>query len=52
MLLLAGIITFQLLFELTKCRKLSNINGKIVPRFQSQIVKGFLDIFKVISWDL
>ena len=52
MLFLAGIITCQLLFEFTKCRKLSDINGNIVPSFQSRIVKAFLDIFRVLSWDL
>ena len=52
MVCLARIITFQLLFEFTKCRELSDIDGNFIPCFQSQIVKAFLDIFKVISWDL
>ena len=45
MLLLAGIITFQLLFEFTKCRELPDINGNIVPSFQSRIVKAFHGYF-------
>ena len=52
MLCLAAIISFQLLFEFTKCRELSDVDGNIVPGFQSRVVKAFLDIFKVISWDL
>ena len=52
MVCLARIITFQLLFEFTKCRELSDIDGNFIPCFQSRIVKAFLDIFKVISWDL
>ena len=28
------------------------MDGYIVPSFQSRIVKAFLDIFKIISWDL
>ena len=52
MLCSARIFTFQLLFEFTKCRELSDIDGNIVPGLQSRIVKAFLDIFEVISWDL
>ena len=52
MLCSARVIDFQLLFEFTKCRDLSDIDGNIVPGFQSRIVKAFLDVFKVISWDL
>ena len=52
MLCLAAIITFQLLFEFTKFRELSDIDGNIVPSFQSRVLKAFLHIFKVISWDL
>ena len=52
MLCLAAIITFQLLFEFTKCRELSDVDGNVVPGFQSRVVKAFLDIFTVISWDL
>ena len=52
MLCLAAIITFQLLFEFTKCRELSDVDGNIVPGFQSRVVKALLDIFKVISLDL
>ena len=52
MLCSARIITFQLLFEFTNRRELSDIDGNIVPGFQSRIVKAFLDVFKVISWDL
>ena len=48
----ARIITFQLLFEFTKCKELYNTDGNIVPCIQSRIVKTFLDIFKVISLDL
>ena len=33
MLLLAGMITFQFLFEFTKCREPSDSNGNIVPNF-------------------
>ena len=51
MLCLARIITFHLLFESIKCRELFDIDGNIFPSFQSQIVKAFLDIFKVVSWD-
>ena len=51
-LLSARIITFQLLFESIKCRELSDIDGNIVPSFQSRIVKAFLDVFKIISWEL
>ena len=35
-----------------KCRELSDIDGNFIPCFQSRIVKAFLDIFQVISWDL
>ena len=52
MLCSARINTFQLLFEFTKCRELSDIDGNIVPSFESRIVKAFLDKFKVISLDL
>ena len=52
MLCLAAIITFQLLFEFTKCRELSDIDGNIVPSFQIRVLKAFLHIFKVVSWDL
>ena len=52
MLCLAAIITFQLVFEFTKCRELLDIGGNIVPSFQCRVVKAFLHIFKVISWDL
>ena len=31
----ARVITFQLLFECIKCRELSDIDGNIVPSFQS-----------------
>ena len=48
----ARIVTFQLLFEFSKCRELSDIDGNIVTSLQSRIVTAFLDIFKVISWDL
>ena len=50
MVCLARIITFQLLFEFTKRRELSDIDGNVIPCFQSRIVKAFLDIFKVISF--
>ena len=52
MLCSARIITFQLLFDFTKCREISYIDRNIVPSFQSRIVKALLDKFKVISWDL
>ena len=52
MLCSARIISFQLLFEFTKCRELSDIDGNIVPGFQSRIAKVFRDVFKVIPWDL
>ena len=52
MLCSARFATFQLLSESTKCRELSDINGNIVLSFQTRIVEAFLDIFKVISWDL
>ena len=52
MLCLVAIITFQLLFEFSKCRELFDIDGNIVPSFQSRVEKAFLHIFKVISWDL
>ena len=52
MLCLAAIITFQLLFEFTKCRELSDIYVTIVPSSQSRVLKAFLHIFKFISWDL
>ena len=52
MVCLARIITFQLLFEFTKSRELSDIDENFIPCFQSRIVKAFLEIFKVISWDL
>ena len=52
MLCLVAIITFQLLFEFTKCRELSDIDGNSGPSFQSRVLKAFLHIFKVISWDL
>ena len=52
MLCSARIITIQLLFEFTKRRELPDIDGNIVPGFQSRIVNAFLDVFKVISWDL
>ena len=52
MLCLAAIKTFQLLFEFTKCRELFDIDGNIVPSFQSRVVKAFLLILKVVSWDL
>ena len=48
----ASIITFQVLFKCAKYRELSDIDRNIVPSFQSRIVKAFLDIFKIISWDL
>ena len=35
MLCSARKITFQLLFESIKCRELSDIDGNIVPSFQS-----------------
>ena len=35
MFFLARIITFQLLFESIKCRELSDIDGNIIPNFQS-----------------
>ena len=41
MVCLARIITFQLLFEFTKCRELSDIDGNFIPCFQSRIVKPF-----------
>ena len=43
---------FSIVFDSTKCRELSEIDGNIVSSFQSRIVKDFLGIFKVISWDL
>ena len=46
MVCLARIITFQSLFEFTKCRELSDVDGNFIPCFQSRIVKAFLDIFK------
>ena len=42
----------KLLFESTKCRELSDVDGNIIPSFQSRIMKAFLDIFKISSWDL
>ena len=42
MLCSARIITFQLLFEFTKCRELFDIYGNIVLVFQRRIVKAFL----------
>ena len=49
---LSSYSNFQLLFEFSKYRELSDIDENIVPSFQSRILKAFLDIFKVISWDL
>ena len=40
-----------MVFESIKCRELSDIDGDIVPSFQSRIMKAFLDVFKIISWD-
>ena len=42
MLCLAAIITFQLLFEFTKCRELSDIDENVVPSFQSRVLKALL----------
>ena len=39
-------------FESTKCRELSDANGNVVPSFQCRIMKAFLDVFKIVSWDL
>ena len=39
-------------FESTKCRELSDANGNFVPSFQCRIMKAFLDVFKIVSWDL
>ena len=44
MLCFAAITTFQLLFEFTKFRELSDVDGNIVPGFQSRVVKALLDI--------
>ena len=41
-----------MLFESTKCRELSDANGNVIPSFQSRIMKAFLDVFKIVSWDL
>ena len=46
------IITLQLLFESTKCKELSDTDGNIFPSFHSRILKAFLDVFRMISWDL
>lgn len=51
-LMLAHKIAFRLLFESIMCMELSDVNGNIVPNFYSRIVKGFLDVFKINSWDL
>ena len=51
MLCSARLITFQFLFESTKCRELSGTDGNIVLSFQSRIVKAFLGVFKAVSWD-
>ena len=45
-------ITLQLLFESTTCRKLSDADGKVVPSFQSRILKTFLDLSKITCCDL
>ena len=41
-----------MLFESTKCRELSDVDRNAVPSFQCRITKVFLDVFKVVSWDL
>ena len=39
-------------FESTKCKELSDANGNFVPSFQCRIMKAFLVVFKIVSWDL
>ena len=41
-------ITLKLAFEPMECRKLSDVDGNIVPSFS----KAFLYVFNVIFWDL
>ena len=40
-------INFWLVFESPKCRKLSDIDWNVVPSFKSQVVKAFLQVFKI-----
>ena len=42
----------MLLFESAKRRELSDVNGNVVPSFQCRIMKAFLDVFKIVPWDL
>ena len=45
-------ITLKLAYEPVECRKLSNVDGNIVPSFKSRVVKAYLYVFNVIFWDL
>ena len=45
-------ITLKLAFKPIECRKLSDVDGNIVPSFKSLVAKAFLYVFNVIFWDL
>ena len=41
-----------MLFVSTKRRELADVNGNVFLSFHCRIMKAFLDVFKIISWDL
>ena len=52
MFIIALGIVPKLAFERIKRRKLSDVDGNIVPSFKSRVVKAFLYVFNVTFWDL